>query len=320
MMKVLLYLISCLSVVSLAGCSENGFWFRSGNPYDDTEPVESVYYIGEPYRIKGVLYTPAEDMSYSEKGFATWYTRPSQDRLTTNGEVFDDNKMTAAHKTLPLPSLVRITNLENGNTAIVRVNDRGPAVNNRLIDVSRQAAEALEFPETGTTLVQVDILPEQSRHLKSQLNEFVETGTLIEETTESISPDTAIYQPTDTVSEPVYTGSTVNVDMLPPVVDTEKTVSETVHKTSTSANVPVPQPIVEISQGNWYIQAGAFGLTENANRAVQALDKLGTVSTKRTNNMTVVLMGPFETRAKAKDILDKVRGAGYPDAWIKKVQ
>lgn len=320
MMKVLLYLISCLSVLSLMGCSENGFWFRSGSPYDDSEPVESVYYIGEPYRIKGVLYTPAEDMSYSEKGFATWYTRPSQNRLTTNGEVFDDDKMTAAHKTLPLPSLVRITNLENGNTAIVRVNDRGPAVNNRLIDVSRRAAEALEFPETGTTLVRVDILPEQSRQLKSQLKEFVETGTPVVEMTESVSPDSPIYQPTDMASETIYTGTAVNVDTLPPVVPAENAVSETVQKTNTSENVPVPQPIMEISRGNWYIQAGAFGQAENARRAVQTLDTLGTISTRHTNNMTVVLMGPFETREKAKDVLDKVRGAGYLDAWIKKIQ
>ena len=90
-------------------------------------------------------------MTYSEKGMASWYSRDTQNRLTTNGEVFDDYKMTAAHKTLPLPSLVRITNLTNGNTAIVRINDRGPAVNNRLIDVSRGVAEALEMAEVGTT-------------------------------------------------------------------------------------------------------------------------------------------------------------------------
>ena len=110
MIKCLKCTLSAVILTSfLGGCSENGFLFRSGNPYDD-EPEQGVYYVGSPYQIKGVLYTPQENMEYSEKGFASWYSRDEQNRLTTNGEIFDDNVMTAAHKTLPLPSLVRITN------------------------------------------------------------------------------------------------------------------------------------------------------------------------------------------------------------------
>ena len=117
MLKIKLLTASAIGILFLTGCTENGFFFRSGSSYEDI-PERPVYYIGVPYQIKGVSYTPKEDMNYKEKGFAAWYSRDSQNRLTTNGEVFDDEKMTAAHKTLPLPSLVRITNLENGNTAI----------------------------------------------------------------------------------------------------------------------------------------------------------------------------------------------------------
>ena len=88
MKKTKLISMTSAIVLLLTGCTENGFFLRSGSDYDDI-PEKGVYYIGEPYQIKGVVYTPMEDMSYNEKGFASWYSRDSQNRLTTNGEVFD---------------------------------------------------------------------------------------------------------------------------------------------------------------------------------------------------------------------------------------
>ena len=292
----------------LSGCSENGFWFRSGSDYEDISE-QSVYYVGAPYRIKGVLYTPKEDMTYSEKGIATWYSRDSQNKLTTNGEVFDDEKMTAAHKTLPLPSLVRITNLENGNTAIVRVNDRGPAVNNRLIDVSRKTAEALEMPETGTTLVQVDILPDESRRLKEGLEEYRDPN--MDTTTEKQVPvgsSEPIYKPDDSAPAPIYNGSAkVEATELEPIAAKE-------------TPTPKTEPKVIPPAGTWRIQAGAFGQTANADRAVSRLGQFAPVSTARSGNLTTVYVGPFGSESEARAVLSKVKSAGYSDAWVKQVK
>lgn len=166
MIKVYVYLFF-MSLLTLSGCTDNGVLFRSSGY--DIQKETGIYKIGQPYQIKGVTYTPQEDYSYSESGMASWYVGDSNHSITANGEKYDPNLMTAMHKTLPLPSLVRITNLENNNTAIVRVNDRGPFVNNRLMDVSQKTAEALEFTLTGTTMIRVDILPEESRRMKEEL-------------------------------------------------------------------------------------------------------------------------------------------------------
>ena len=299
----------------IAGCSENGFWFRSGSDYDDISE-QSVYYVGAPYRIKGVLYTPKEDMNYSEKGVATWYSRDGQNRLTTNGEIFDDEKMTAAHKTLPLPSLVRITNLENGNTAIVRVNDRGPAVNNRLIDVSRKTAEALEMPETGTTLVQVDILPNESRRLREGLEEYREPNTeTIQDKRIPVGSSEPIYKPDETAPAPIYNG-TVKVEAaeLEPITETSKVVpvSQSIQKSQ-----PATQSRSIPTSGTWRIQAGVFGKVENADKAVSRLGKFAPVSSVQSGSFTRVYVGPFNSESEARAVLNKVKSAGYSDAWIK---
>lgn len=111
--------------------------------------------VGNPYQVKGVWYYPEEDPTYSKVGTASWYGRQFHGRLTANGEIFDMNRMSAAHTTLPLPSMVEVTNLENGRSVVVRVNDRGPFADNRIIDMSRQAARELGFEQQGTTKVRV---------------------------------------------------------------------------------------------------------------------------------------------------------------------
>ena len=100
---------------------------------------------------------------------ASWYGPDFHNGVTANGEIYDMHLMTAAHRTLPLPSIVRVTNLENGRSVVLRVNDRGPFVNNRIIDVSKLAAERLGFYEKGTTRVRVDILADESKELKEAM-------------------------------------------------------------------------------------------------------------------------------------------------------
>jgi rare lipoprotein A len=113
------------------------------------------YKIGKPYKIAGRWYTPAEDPNYDRQGRGSWYGTDFHGRKTANGEVFDMNALTAAHPTLPLPSYVYVTNLANNRTVLVRVNDRGPYANDRIIDMSRASARALGFENQGITQVRV---------------------------------------------------------------------------------------------------------------------------------------------------------------------
>src|ERR1700686_150269 len=123
------------------------------------EPVPKgggTYRVGKPYTVAGRVYVPEEDVNYREEGLASWYGDDFHGRLTANGEVFDMGSLTAAHPTLPMPCYARVTNLSNGKSLIVRVNDRGPYHGNRLIDVSNKAAELLEFKGVGVARVRVE--------------------------------------------------------------------------------------------------------------------------------------------------------------------
>src|SRR3979411_3259433 len=115
-----------------------------------------TYRVGKPYTVGGRGYVPEEDLNYREEGLASWYGDDFHGRLTANGEVFDMASLTAAHPTLPMPCYARVTNLSNGKSLIVRVNDRGPYHGNRLIDVSNRAAELLEFKGNGVARVRVE--------------------------------------------------------------------------------------------------------------------------------------------------------------------
>src|SRR5471032_2039453 len=123
------------------------------------EPVPKgggTYRVGKPYTVGGRMYVPEEDVNYREEGLASWYGDDFHGRLTANGEVFDMGSLTAAHPTLPMPCYARVTNLSNGKSLIVRVNDRGPYHGNRLMDVSNKAAELLDFKGNGIAHVRVE--------------------------------------------------------------------------------------------------------------------------------------------------------------------
>jgi rare lipoprotein A len=145
--------VGCLA---LANCSTSKF---SDRVIADGEPVPKgggYYHVGQPYRINGHIYYPAESPSYRAEGIASWYGPDFHGRLTANGEIFDMHGISAAHPTLPIPSYVRVTNLDNGRSMIVRVNDRGPYARSRLIDVSIGAAKALGFYGDGLAHVRVE--------------------------------------------------------------------------------------------------------------------------------------------------------------------
>lgn len=114
--------------------------------------------VGKPYQIKGKWYTPQEDPNYNEVGLASWYGNPHNGRPTANGETFDMSLWTGAHKTLPLPSMVEVTNLDNGRSMKLRINDRGPFVDGRIVDLSKSAADELGMVQAGIARVRVRYL------------------------------------------------------------------------------------------------------------------------------------------------------------------
>ena len=114
-----------------------------------------VYKVGQPYQIDNIWYYPREQPDYDETGIASWYGPTFYGKKTANGEIYTGDMLTAAHKTLPMPVNVRVTNLDNGKSLIVRVNDRGPFSRGRIIDLSRRAAELLDIIQSGTARVRV---------------------------------------------------------------------------------------------------------------------------------------------------------------------
>jgi rare lipoprotein A len=159
---VALTVANCGSQQKVAGRSIDPRYGVAASPrvVEEGEPVPKGggrELVGRPYQIAGKTYYPREDANgYSRVGLASWYGSAFHGRLTANGEVFDRYSVAAAHATLPLPSYARVTNIENGRSLIVRVNDRGPYHANRLMDVSERVAEALEFKRVGTARVRVD--------------------------------------------------------------------------------------------------------------------------------------------------------------------
>ena len=137
------------------------------------------YLIGDPYFIDGIKYEPKEDYNYSEIGKASYFTKKSHGQKTANNEIIDITSLTASHKTLPLRSAVRVTNLKNGVSITVRVNDRGPKNNSDIISLSIVSAKLLDFYNENTTQVKIEILEEESKQLKL-VNESINTDLNLE--------------------------------------------------------------------------------------------------------------------------------------------
>ena len=151
-------------VILLAGCAGHG---RAPTAAGPVPGPQGYYKVGARYQVDGVWYTPHVDWSYDQTGTASWYGKEFHGRLTANGEIFDLNGLTAAHPTLPLPSIVEVTDLDDGRQIRLRVNDRGPYVNGRVIDVSRRAAQLLGFEMAGTAHVRVRLLAPETQEAQA---------------------------------------------------------------------------------------------------------------------------------------------------------
>ena len=172
---VALFLISACAELNLA----NHLTKKVINATKSTDENKKKYYnygknkpyykVGNPYHINGIKYIPKEDPNYYQEGIASWYGPKFDGKLTANGEIFNQYDVTAAHKTLPLPSLVKVTNLENNRSIVIRINDRGPFVGDRIIDLSYKSAQLLDIIEKGTGKVSVEII-DYGAHLLNNSN------------------------------------------------------------------------------------------------------------------------------------------------------
>jgi rare lipoprotein A len=261
-------------------------------------PGEGTYKIGQPYTVNGTTYVPREQPDYDEAGIASWYGAKFHGRLTANGEVFDRNKLTAAHPTLPLPTQVRVTNLENGRSVVLRVNDRGPFVGNRIIDLSERAAEVLGFRGKGLANVQVTYLgPSFGRQKPATIGPEPEPVAVI---AASAAPtEEPAVAPLPSPAQATQTA----VALLPP--------AQARPDTSPSQHRIAPTPI--------YVQAGAFTSLANASRMVDALRALGanlSALTRDGRALYRVRLGPFISISDAGAALVRVQQLGHNDARI----
>jgi rare lipoprotein A len=305
---------------SIAGSAERGY-----------------YKIGEPYEVDGVVYTPAEDWSYDETGIASWYGPDFHGKRTANGELYDMNQVTGAHKTLPMPSLVRVTNLENGREIVVRVNDRGPFSRGRVIDLSRRGAQLLGFERVGTAKVRVQILAAESQALAQAARQgqlALDIAGIDPDQPPPLPPSTPSYtraQPQTEPANPSRLGATTSPPPRPPdvaVVDEKSAIQREQPTQPLKGNdiaglyMP-PQQLTGVQKVHptaIFIQAGAFSVAENAERL---RSKLGQV-TKTDISPTVVSgrtfyrvrIGPIATVDQADQLLSRIVGAGAGDAKI----
>jgi len=316
------------AMFALSACAETQFAIHSAKRVVGAveEKPSAEYKVGNPYQINGAWYYPKEDYGYDETGIASWYGAKFHGRRTANGDIYDMNALTAAHRTLPMPSYVRVTNLENGRSLVLKVNDRGPFAKGRIIDISRRGSQLLGFQNKGTAKVRVQILADKSRALAVRLQNQTELAKVG-------SPITVKRLPK----------AQVNAESLPPPQGAQASAPVVRTPAQETAVVPPPRPAPapppakplsripdepvtgEVSQknvgaSNIYVQAGAFGQYDNANRVRAKLSPVGPVKISNVlvngQDLYRVRVGPLASVAAADRMLETVAKAGYPTARI----
>jgi|KBSSwiStaDraftv2_1062776.scaffolds.fasta_scaffold655002_2 rare lipoprotein A len=307
--------LGCVALAGLllGGCAEAPKPVATAKPAPAKPKVG--YKVGNPYQIDGVWYYPTVDYNYDETGVASWYGPDFDGKDTALGETYDMNDLTAAHRTLPMPSMVRVTNLENGRVLALRVNDRGPYAKGRILDVSRRGAQLLGFDANGTARVRVQVMAEESRLMAAQAQAGQPVALMPGETKPQAAPTAAV------VAQPLAPPPGVAASAPPPAAVKPKPVVAAPAQVAVAPIVPdgrVTQ--VPVHATNLYIQAGAFTNQSNAVRLQAKLRPIGTTSITpiRVDGQRFfrVRLGPIATVDQADTMLDRVVGSGVPQARI----
>lgn len=303
------------AMVMLAGCgSFDGK--REGGPAAGPAPasaasgvVDGPVKIGDPYRVGDTTYTPADVADYDEVGYASWYGEELAGRPTANGETFDPAGISAAHKTLPLPSYVEVTALDTGRTILVRVNDRGPMANDRLIDLSRGAADQLGLSE-GVSAVRVRRTSPPAAE-RAQLR----AGGPVRERIATPGSLLAILR--GKVKDlPVPKG--VAAAPAPVVAQPAAPIASGKAKPGDDRFIVegpgTTKPAQAVIGGKYVVQVGAFSSEARANAAAKSVG--GSVA--KAGKLWRVRMGPFASDAEAQGALGKAKAKGFRDAVVQR--
>jgi rare lipoprotein A len=299
-------IVMALAALGLGACAETQLAIHTakrivpGGGPDEVPKTEGAYKIGKPYTVQGIWYYPAVDYDYVETGIASWYGPQFHGKQTANGETFNMNDVSAAHRTLPLPSIVRVVNLRNGRSIRVRINDRGPFARNRIIDLSRRAAQLLGFERDGTTTVRVEILADESRRIAA----LAQGGA---------APDAAAAP-----TQPV------RVVSLDSPVQRPRTAARPAERPPVEAGIEAAPPLVSVEPVRGgkriYIQAGSFverGRAESMKRKLSPVGVTTVVPAQvGAQRFYRVRVGPVRTVEAGDRLLDHVIAYGYPDARI----
>ncbi len=317
------HILAAIAVLQLAACAETklvlhvakrigeaGVDASSGEP----PPVSGEKIrVGKPYQVKEVWYYPKRQPDYDETGIASWYGEKFHGRRTANGEIYDMNALTAAHKTLPLPTNVRVTNLTNGRSMILRVNDRGPFAHGRIIDVSRRAAQLLGFQGAGTAKVRVQAMERGEVKVADRAETTAAERKALPALPRKGVQSQRLAPPPGTreARARLRDGASVTrVAAAPPRSDA------LLARDEPSVAVAV-QPV---KPTRIFIQAGSFIKYDNAHRLRARLAYLGPTKIKavwvREREFFRVRVGPVQTVERADGILDSVIAKGITDARI----
>ncbi|MEK0081958.1 septal ring lytic transglycosylase RlpA family protein [Benzoatithermus flavus] len=289
-------------ILLLAACSSTREASRGPSSSKAQGPI-GTYKVGTPYQINGKWYYPEFDPSYERVGIASWYGDDFQGLPTANGEVFDKTQLTAAHTTLPLPSIVRVTNLDNGRSIDVRVNDRGPFVGDRLIDLSQAAARELGYESQGLARVRVKFLGLAEAKGPPPRPVMVAAR--------STPPATAPVAP----SPPKRSEAPPREPVAPLTIPAGRPVQ-------VAALMPPPSaaPGAACLAGDQFVQVGAFADTMRVRAAIEAVGKLRQPRVEPTfvagKAMARVRLGPVNGGAEARRLLEQVRAMGYTGAFL----
>jgi rare lipoprotein A len=297
----------------------------------NTPASKGTFKVGTPYKIDGRTYYPKESYDHVETGIASWYGPNFHGKKTANGEIFDKRELTAAHRTLQMPSLVRVTNLENGRSLIVRVNDRGPYKKGRVIDLSERAAELLDFKANGTAKVKIQVLPQESRQIAQAAQQGIDTSGF------EIAANNARPLPVDLPQaiEPAAGPSFLPADYrTASVLPVESELLTTPHEIEPEAYYDIipghersgnfyPEPMIAetpVSKSEIFIQAGSFSVYENAKALGNMLSSLGNTNVVPADingkKFFRVRLGPIDSVDKADRLLEKVIESGHGKAII----
>lgn len=278
----------------LGGCAETEL--ASHLAKKGRSQTQGTFKVGDPYKVGGQWYNPTETYEYTQTGIASWYGPEFHGKRTANGEKFDMNELTAAHKTLQMPSLVRVTNLENGKSIIVRINDRGPFSRGRVIDMSSKAADLLGFKGRGTAKVRLQVLSEESRAIAMAAKQ---------------GQDTKGYE----------IAMNQHGQLPAPVTEMAKADIQTSVPGHIRDGRFYPDPVVKqmpVSPSSIFVQVGSFSDQGNATRLSAKLTSFGTAHIAPAvvggRNFYRVRFGPLKNVQQADALLSRLGNAGYGDA------